>query len=121
MAAIKLLMNQVPKELRHLDNYRGRKFSVEVVNEVEVPSDAGLWSGGSRELYFWVRLSDGKAIESPMQHSSPWNANRREFVTPLPEGIALVCHTMFCGKDLGLRFYVNPANAGKFLTNGKEV
>jgi hypothetical protein len=33
----------------------------------------------------------------------------------IPEGVAIVEHSIFQGKDAGIRIYVNPANMGKFL------
>src|SRR5208282_4301670 len=54
------------------------------------------------------------------QQSAPWSKERQEFNTPLPAGIAMVVHSMFCGKDMGLTFHVHPDSAAKLLPAGGE-
>jgi hypothetical protein len=46
---------------------------------------------------------------------APWN-NQAEGVTlPVMPGTVLVEHCLFCGTDLGLRIYCNPADMPKLL------
>lgn len=113
MSAIYLEPNQVPAILR--GGYSGKKFKVEITNEVTIPSDAGLWSGGSRDTYSVIRLADGSTIAASDNISSPWNDTRRDRTIPLSDGMAVIRHSMFCGKDMGLTFYVHPDNAAKLL------
>lgn len=110
---IHLELGQVPATLK--GGYSGKKFKAIVTESIRVPIDAGLWSGGSRDTYSFVELATGRSVPSPAQSSAPWSGERQEFDSPLPVGIVMVEHSIFCGKDMGLTFYVHPQNSGKFL------
>jgi len=114
MNAIYLEPALVPAALR--GGYTGKKFKVVVHPEVSIPRDAGLWSGGTREHYSAIRLDTGVQVPLAGQQASPWAESRQTdtFVTLSP-GIAVVKHSIFCGKDMGLTFYVHPDNAAKLL------
>ncbi len=112
MQTIHLDANMVPASLR--GGYSGKMFKARVCESVTIPMDAGLWSGGSRETYRVVRLADGAEIE-PLRDQSPWDRARRDISVTLEPGIAVICHSMFCGKDHGLTFYVHPSNAAQLL------
>jgi len=109
----------VPAHLRGA--YRGTKFQAEVCESMSIPSDAGLWSGGSREVYSAIDFATGQQMAIPGQHLSPWNAARTEHKVELKPGFAIVRHSMFCGKDMGLTFYVHPENATKLLPAPVEL
>lgn len=104
--------NQVPQHLRC--GYAGRSFTAQITDKVTVPMDAGLWSGGSRDLYHVIRLSDGAMIEAQDHSAAPWD-NRRDNVVTLQPGIAVVRHSIFCGKDSGLTFYMVAADVAPML------
>ena len=90
--------------------YRGRKFKVQPAGSVTLGDT--FWDGGSKSTYVAVRLSDGKA--SAANVGLPWSgAEGKSF--PLPAGIVVVEHSIFCGKDCGLRIYVNPADMPRML------
>lgn len=103
----------VPASLR--GQYSGKTFKAMVCTETTIPADAGLWSGGTRELYHAIDLSTGAQVIIPGQDSIPWNGARRDRTIRIQPGFALVTHSMFCGKDMGLTFYVHPDNAAKLL------
>jgi hypothetical protein len=113
MNTIYLDSKDVPQYLR--GGYEGKKFKAIVTDSITVPQDAGVWGGGSRETYRFVELSTGRSVPSPCQQAAPWDKQRQEFNSPLPVGIAMVEHSMFCGKDMGLTFYVHPDSAAKLL------
>jgi hypothetical protein len=110
---IYLSPEQIPAHLTH--GYTGKKFKAVICETATIPSDAGLWSGGSRSTYRMVKLSDGANFAPVNHNSSPWNGERREINVQLPPGVALVEHSIFCGKDSGLTFYINPADAPAYL------
>lgn len=113
MNAIYLDANMVPATLRR--GYDGKKFKAHVCEQMTIPMTAGLWDGGSRDKYSVIRLVDGAEI-SPISHNAaPWNSERRDVTVQLEPGIAVVEHSMFCGKDMGLTFYVHPSNAAALL------
>lgn len=113
MQTIYLDANQVPPALRGA--YSGKKFAARVSETVTVPSDAGLWSGGSRDVYTLIELASGVTHPMPGQSASPFDGARQERIVPLKPGFAIVRHSTFCGKDMGLTFYVHPGNAATLL------
>lgn len=113
MNYIHLEPNMIPATLR--GGYQGKKFKAVATETVTVPADAGLWSGGSCERYHGVNVNTGAAMAFPGQNSSPWNGSRRDVTVTLEPGFAVVRHSMFCGKDMGLTFYVHPSNAAALL------
>lgn len=113
METVYLDGNQVPAFLR--EGYAGTKFKAVVTESVTIPSDAGLWAGGTRETFSAYRLDNGDAMALPGQDSAPWAGQRREYTAPLQPGLVIVRRSHFCGKDMGLTFYVHPSNAVAFL------
>jgi len=94
--------------------YRGRKYRI-VASETVTLTDLN-WSGGTRSQYRAVML-DGKPLGNADRFNqvAPW-ANPAEGITiPIPVGTCVVEHTMFCGKDLGIKVWVNPADMPKLL------
>lgn len=113
MNTIHLDPAMVPTSMR--GDYRGKQFKAVVCTETTIPADAGLWSGGSRDHYSAIDFANGTTRAIPGQQSSPWNEARRDVSVKIEPGFVLVCHSMFCGKDMGLTFYVHPDNATKLL------
>ena len=111
--AIYLESNQVPAFLR--SSYSGSKFRAEPCESVYIPSDAGLWDGGSRTSYTAIELNSGRVVALPGQTSAPWDASRVERKIDLKPGFAIVAHRMFKGNDLGLTFYVHPADIAALI------
>ena len=109
---IALENSQVPAHLR--GTYSGRKFSAVVTESVTIPAHAGNWDGGSRDTYKLVNVETGAAMDASDNVSAPWDA-RKDRVVNLRPGFAVILHSMFCGKDMGLTFYVHPENAAKLL------
>jgi hypothetical protein len=117
--SIYLEPSKVPPQLR--GGYTGKKFAVRVCESMTIPSDAGLWSGGSRDLYRVVRFADGASVTMPGQASSPWDAGRRDQTITLTPDLCVVRHSDFCGKDMGLTFYIHPSNAAPLLPPPAEL
>lgn len=111
--AIYLEKSQIPAHLRGA--YSGNKFGAIVTDKVTIHSDAGTWSGGSRDTYKAVRLDTGEAVQLSDHYSAPGDASRRDQTITLQPGIAVVRHSIFCGKDMGLEFYIHPDSAAKLL------
>ena len=105
--------NQIPASIR--GGYSGKHFRAIVTDSVFIPADAGLWSGGSRDTYRAVNLESGASRAASNDMASPWDSSRRDQRVDLRDGLAIVKHVYFCGKDLGLTIYVNPTNAAALL------
>jgi len=88
--------------------YRGRTFKVEFTETVTFWDTN--WSGGSRNSYRAVRMTDG-AVSSLPRNFAPWSNPVEGKEVEIPEDVVVVCHTIFCGKDLGLRFYAHPSRS----------
>jgi hypothetical protein len=116
---IYLTKDQVPTHLR--GGYSGNKFSVQVCEEMTIPSTAGLWDGGSRDTFEVLRLADGKAIEPLARGLAPWDGARQSVSVTLEPGICVREHSILQGKDLGLRFYLHPAAAAAILPAAADL
>ena len=104
---------QVPAYLK--GGYTGQKFKAEPAESVFIPADAGLWSGGSRNTYSAIELATGRAAAVSDNITNPWSADRQDRTVPLRAGFAIVKHSIFCGKDFGLTFFVHPSDITKLL------
>ena len=95
-------------------DYRGRKYRI-VVTEGPISLNSH-WAGGSRDYFQVVRLADGAAVTVPQNGSGFEPASVNQGLIPalqerLPApGIAVVEHSIFCGKDIGLTLHVHPSN-----------
>jgi hypothetical protein len=118
MQTIHLEPAQVPAALR--GGYQGKMFKARVCEEMTIPADAGLWSGGSRSTYRLVDMNSGATVEAVNHNAAPWDGRGDRPVTLKP-GYAVVVHSTFCGKDMGLTFYVHPANAAAMLPAPAEL
>ena len=113
MQTIFLEPSQVPAHLKA--GYNGKTFRAVVTDSLTIPSQAGTWSGGSRETYSAIELATGKAVSASDNASAPWSETRADKTVTLRSGFAVVKSIMFQGKDLGLTFYVHPDDAVKLL------
>jgi len=109
----------VPATLK--GGYTGKRFRAVITEAVTVPADAGLWSGGSRDSYGLLRIADGVVLAMPGQGSAPWNPDRKAHEIALKPGFCVVKHSHFCGKDMGLTFYLSPQDAAPMLPAPVEL
>lgn len=113
MNTIHLEPNMIPPALRGA--YDGKKFQAQVTATVTIPSDAGLWSEGSRDTYQLIDLATGEAVKASDNLTAPWDGARKDREITLQPGYAVIRHTIARGKDMGLTFFVHPDNAAKLL------
>lgn len=110
--SIYLELDQVPPMLR--GGYSGRKFEAVICDSVSLQNT--YWSGGTRSSYAVIELDTGKS--SPIANNSAppqFGIDYDGETITLKPGYAVVEHSIFCGKDMGLTFYIHTDNAGKFL------
>jgi len=105
--------NQVPAFLR--GSYSGQMFKAKPCEEMTINPDAGLWSGGSRDIFSAIELSTGRSLPLPNQADAPWSESRTERKITLRPNFAIVRHSVFQGKDLGLTFYVHPDDVARLI------
>lgn len=105
--------SQVPASIRGA--YSGKQYRAVITDSVYIPSDAGTWSGGSRTLYSAIHLSSGESRPTCDSYSAPWDSSRKNQDITLKPGFAIISHSIFCGKDMGLTIYIHPNNAAALL------
>ena len=110
-----LAKNEVPEFLRGA--YTGSKFRAEPVTSVTIRSDAGLWQGGSRDFYYAIDLQTGRKVALPGQDGAPWDASRETRTIDLRPGYVIVESSTFCGKHMGLVFFVHPDDIARLVPN----
>lgn len=102
-------------------SYNGRKFQLEV-RDTPIREMTSYWDGGSRDYWAIVDLATMQSMDVP-ENGSGFTAeleNVQSAALPRP-GFAVVRHSIFCGKDMGLTFYLHPDNAAKFLPKVEEL
>ncbi len=97
--------------------YRGRKIRVETSDRpVHVES---YWSGGSRNYFQAYDMRDGRTMPVP-QNGTPFDGGPiRPDGVEVPAGFAIVEHSIFCGKDAGIRIHVHPDSLPRLLPQGR--
>lgn len=85
--------------------YTGRQFELHLTPTISFSETQ--WSGGTKSSYHIIDLASRRIVPVPeapfLQRSALHEKNH-----PLPVGYVVVEHKIFCGKDLGLTFHVNP-------------
>ena len=101
-------------------DYRGNK--IRVIPAETVTFQNLNWQGGTRSQYRACDLSGG-----PLGSLDKWNQVHPDRNAAeggeirLPEGAAIVEHSLFCGKDTGLRIYIRPADMPNLLPAPVEL
>jgi hypothetical protein len=109
-----------PADVKHIINatfpqYRGRKVKV-VASESVTLHDLN-WGGGSRNQYSACTIAgEWTGNTSRFNACAPWVNHAEGASIPIPAGHIVVEHSIFCGRDCGLRLWVNPADMPKLLT-----
>ena len=112
MKTIYLNKTEVPANLRNLLGYTGNKFKFRVAESV---NPSGMqWSGGSRSSYLVINLENNQVSSITDNRPFPHNQGPVPSIDLVP-GSAVVEHSIFCGKDMGLTFYIHPDNAPLLL------
>ncbi len=85
--------------------YKGKQYKLCAVDTLDYHS---YWDGGSKDTYYVTELASKKTVGLPSNHPV-FEAGRPDRINVIP-GIAVTVHSIFCGKDSGLTFYVNPSS-----------
>lgn len=101
------------KEMAHkaFPSYSGRKFKLD--NSGRPVNMTSHWDGGSRDYFVVLQLGSGQAKEIPQNGTMFDRVDVKD--TVVPPGFVIIEHTIFCGKDLGITFHVDPETALAFL------
>jgi hypothetical protein len=118
MTTVHINPTDVPHIIRAtFPGYTGKKVEVRASESVTISNLN--WGGGSRSQYAACTL-DGEPTGNAFaaNQADPWKNKVEGQSVAVPPGHALVEHCLFCGKDLGLRIYVNPADMPRYLPAG---
>jgi hypothetical protein len=87
------------------NGYKGRKFKAVICEDRKVTiSDSQLqWSGGTRDSYCVIDANG----QEPLVPAKRWPECGEQTIDLFP-GRVVRCHSIFCGKDMGLTFYCVP-------------
>ena len=102
------------KELGQAVGYTGRKYAFRAVEDVQMNST--YWDGGSRSTWTAVKLSTRQVVPLPKFDPPQFGGPQSIPPIPLEQDIAIVEHSIFCGKDMGLTFYIHPNDAPQMIT-----
>jgi hypothetical protein len=94
--------------------YKGRKIRVVESKDYTMRD---YWDGGSRDYAKAYELKTGFIAEPKAAVHTPWHGAANA-TFDIPPGVAIVEHTIFCGKDAGITIYVTPARE---LPEGRRV
>lgn len=97
----------VPKHLIPYD-YKGKKFRAITATKYTHNSHDGYWHGGSRKTATAIRLRDGFAFPLDDTSKHPLHNPSSSNTFDIKPGYAIREHSIFCGKDMGLTYYVHP-------------
>mgnify|MGYP003651982422 CR=1 FL=1 len=100
-------------------HYRGRKFSFQVVETVALTGT--YWDGGSRSSYGGVSLADYSAATVPQFEPPQFGGPTQAPTVEVKPGMVVVEHSIFCGRDTGITFYVHPSDAPQLLPEPDSV
>lgn len=100
-------------------DYSGRKFKVQAfAGPMRLDS---FWDGGSREYHVVLNLATLQTV--PIQENGTPFANGGQIMrlSELPLNCAVVTHSIFCGKDMGITIAVGEANLSRMLPAPTEL
>jgi hypothetical protein len=102
------------KELGQAVGYTGRKYAFKAVEEVQVKST--YWDGGSRSTWTAVKLSTRQVVPLPKFDPPQFGGPQSIPPIPLEQDMAIIEHSIFCGKDMGLTIYIHPSDSPQMIT-----
>ncbi len=90
----------------------GRSRKCKVVVSGSPKRLTSYWDGGSKDTFYGVELVSRRRVDLPAT-GSPFYPERAAY-QPVA-GVAVVEHSIFCGKDVGYTLHLHPDDAGKFV------
>ena len=96
--------------------WKGRKIKLHVIDHYSM---ANYWDGGSRDYAKAYHLESGFVAEPSYASTNPMRESAHLTIN-IPEGVVIVEHSIFMGKDVGITIHVNPANVTRLLPEKKK-
>lgn len=98
--------------------YKGRKFKL----STRIPSRLdSYWDGGSRDYYAFYCVPTNKTHSVHSNHPFFEQGQPRDLPGGLPQGMILVRHSIFCGKDMGITFHANEQDLAPLIPEQTDL
>ena len=92
--------------------YKGRKIFVE---KSDIYHMENYWSGGTKRYAIAIKLATMETMPAPDITTNPYHGEAHVDIA-IPDGFAIVEHTIFCGRDIGISVIVNSNTFPKMIT-----
>lgn len=96
--------------------YAGRKIKLNVTDKVTMLNT--YWDGGSRSTYSAMNLATMTMVDLPKFNPPQFGGPSSPPEIELTDNLAVIEHSVFCGKDSGLTISVSAQNAAPLLPKG---
>ena len=103
--------DETMQKVARLIGYSGKTFKLSTNIPKRLDS---YWDGGSKDYYYFYSPKNQTMLEVHSNHPM-FEPGQPAILKTLPNDLILIEHSIFCGKDMGLTFYVNPENLGNYL------
>lgn len=117
-----MYVNKTPEIVAMLQktfpSYSGNKIQIKLFK-----GPMGLnsyWDSGSRDYYVILEMATGKLLEIGSNHPT-FEPGKLNHIDGLLPGFLVAKHTIFCGKDMGVTFFLNSENLTPLLPEKKEL
>ena len=112
MKTIYLNKKDIPAHL--IRGETGQKFNAQVTESITLHNT--YWSGGTKSNYYYINMLTGQkspVTGTPSPHHFGGDMEGRKVI--IEPNRAIVEYSTFCGKDMGLTFYIHPDNAQQLI------
>lgn len=99
---------------RTFPDYTGRRIALRETNRLGL---ADFWDGGSRTYAVALDLATMRVSAPNAAVHNPMNRGAHTTIE-IPDGVAIVERTIYCGQDLGITINVNSATFPRALPAG---
>jgi hypothetical protein len=105
--SVMLTQLQIKKIGKALYSPKSRKFHVVARATFTMEN---YWDGGTRVYCKAIDLETGRTAEPADGSTIPWSSIAHASF-PIPQGVGILTHNIFCGQDCGVTLYVIPGCA----------
>ena len=103
--------DETMKKIARLIGYSGKKFKL----STNIPHRlSSYWDGGSKDYFYFYSPHNQTLLEVHSNHPM-FEPGQPAILKELPVDLILIEHSIFCGKDMGLTFYVQAENITQYL------
>ena len=104
-------------------SYKGRQVKVTPWTGESFALQGNYWSGGSRNAYVAIDLATLQRLPLPSNDAPGFSAQAeaRVDLTKLGPNAAIVEHSVFCGKDMGIEIHTSPTSMAPMLPQAVEL